>query len=159
DPGRLLRLATAVFTAWRRDRVVGVKSALAAEIVGRPITSASEYRAWCGRYDTVTAHDRQEMRHQSETLTSRARISLLMVLNSGSEPLLGRTIESVIRQPYPYWELIVADADAPVAVRKLLDDYRNRDSRVLGATSGAVGCYADALALAGGDVVGILDEG
>ena len=93
----------------------------------------------------------------------RPLFSVLVPVFNTEETCLRRCLDSVLAQLYPDWELCIADdASTEPHVRKVLEEYAARDSRVrvayrsrnghISATSNA------ALALARGDFVALLDH-
>ena len=93
----------------------------------------------------------------------RPLFSVLVPVFNTEEKCLRRCLDSVFAQLYPHWELCIADdASTEPHVRRVLEEYAARDSRVsvvyqsrnghISATSNA------ALELARGDFVALLDH-
>jgi GT2 family glycosyltransferase len=77
---------------------------------------------------------------------------------------LAAAIETVRRQLYPYWELcITGDGASAVGVRPLLESYAARDPRIrvqpLAGQGGGSEAVNDALAMAQGEFIALLDPG
>lgn len=61
----------------------------------------------------------------------RPRISILMPTYNTPEDMLRQTIQSVLAQLYPAWELCIADDGSPQPeVKRVLQEYAARDSRI-----------------------------
>ncbi len=97
-------------------------------------------------------------------LRVRPRISVLMATSDPEVPGLEESIDSVLAQTYPEWELCIADdASKGPLVRALLERFAREDDRIklrLRAAEGRV-CRAsnDALSLATGEFVALLGQG
>lgn len=59
----------------------------------------------------------------------KERISIIMPVYN-SEKYVSEAIESVCRQSYPCWELLVIDDGSTDGTSDILDDYKKRDSRI-----------------------------
>jgi len=99
----------------------------------------------------------------SAELPRQPLISVLMPVYDTPEAWLREAIESVMRQAYPHWELcIVNDASPQPHVKRVLEEYRQRDARIKIAHRDCNGQIAvasnDALALASGEFVALLDH-
>ncbi|HUJ77174.1 MAG TPA: glycosyltransferase, partial [bacterium] len=95
-------------------------------------------------------------------LERRPRISLIMPVYNTPEQWLRRAIASVQAQLYPHWELCIADdASTLPHVRRVLEEAA-ADARIRltfrEANGGIAAASNSALALAGGDFVGLLDH-
>jgi GT2 family glycosyltransferase/SAM-dependent methyltransferase len=91
------------------------------------------------------------------------KISIIMPVYNTNGKWLRLAIDSVIDQIYPNWELcIVDDASTKKDVRRILEEYSARDSRVkvkyLRENRGIAGASNEALAMASGEFVGFLDH-
>ena len=90
-------------------------------------------------------------------------ISVLLPVYNTPEKWLRLAIESVINQQYPRWELCIAD-DCSTAphVRKILEEYRQKDSRIKIVYRSENGHIARAtnsvLEIATGDFIALLDH-
>lgn len=89
--------------------------------------------------------------------------SVLLPVYETPEKWLRLCIESVLRQQYPHWELCIADdcSSAP-HVRKILEEYRQRDERIKVVYRTENGHIAQAsnsaLELAAGEFIALLDH-
>jgi GT2 family glycosyltransferase len=89
--------------------------------------------------------------------------SVLMPVYETPEEMLREAIESVLVQPYPHWELCIADdASRGPHVRRILEEYAAADGRVrvtFRETNGHIAATSNsALALATGEFVALLDH-
>jgi GT2 family glycosyltransferase len=90
-------------------------------------------------------------------------ISLVVPVWEPPLPFLTAMLESVLGQTYPRWELCLADGGSrDPAVREMLGRYSRHDShikvRFLATNRGIAGNSQEALALATGDYVALLDQ-
>lgn len=124
---------------------------------------ARNYAQWIEDFDTLSATDRGEIATHIAKFQTRPLISVIVPVYETPEPILRATIDSLIAQIYPHWELCVAD-DASKAphVRKVLEAYRQQDSRINLAfreTNGHISAASNsALKLATGEYVTLLDH-
>ncbi|MGY0634008.1 glycosyltransferase family 2 protein [Luteimonas sp. A478] len=112
------------------------------------------YQSWIQLYD-VPAPPREFSR---EPL-----ISIVLPVYNTEERWLRRCIESVIGQRYTNWELCICnDASTTPDVREILEEYRSCDPRIGVIHREANGHISaasnDALSLAAGEFVGLLDH-
>ncbi len=105
------------------------------------------------------------MRQDAEAMTAAPTFSLLMPTHDVDGALLRRTIDSLLAQCYPHWELHVALVGAPgqPQLRRMLEDYSAREPR-LRATVGLPApdvstALNAALDRATGEFVGLVDAG
>ena len=157
-PGGLEATLRAAIAALRRSGLQGIKDWL----VGTD-EPPDAYGDWVEEFDTLTAADRSAIRARVSALPRTPRISVIMPVYETAEPWLRRAIESVREQLYAEWELCIAD-DASKAphVRRVLEEYAARDPRirvVFRQQNGHISeASNDALALARGDYVALLDH-
>jgi glycosyltransferase involved in cell wall biosynthesis/SAM-dependent methyltransferase len=90
-------------------------------------------------------------------------ISIVTPVYNVAELWLRSAIESVREQIYPHWELcLVNDASTVECVKPILDDYAASDGRIrvkhLETNAGIAGASNQALDLATGEFVGLLDH-
>ena len=122
-----------------------------------------DYRNWVETYDTLSDTDRSLIRRHIDTLSRRPLISVVMPVYNTAESYLRDAIESVRRQLYPHWELCIADdGSSEPHVRRVLEEYREGDSRIAvmyrthnGHISAATN---SATTLATGEFVALLDH-
>ncbi|MDB5072055.1 MAG: putative glycosyltransferase [Candidatus Eremiobacteraeota bacterium] len=111
----------------------------------------------------VRPSDVERMRDVVPLLAVRPTFSVLMPVYETPEEMLREAIESVLAQPYPHWELCIADdASRAPHVRHVLEEYAAADGRVRVAfreTNGHIAATSNsALALATGDFIALLDH-
>ncbi|WP_283786878.1 glycosyltransferase family 2 protein [Bermanella sp. WJH001] len=79
-----------------------------------------------------------------------------------AERYLAHTIESVIAQTYPHWEMLLVDDSSPDNSNKLIESYAERDNRIklvkLKENSGAAVARNKAIELAKGRYISFLDS-
>lgn len=89
------------------------------------------YRDWITLYDSLSEEDCQAMTQRMETMEAPPVISLLLPVENPSKLLLRRTIESILNQKYPHWELCIAcHGNVIHDVRTLLENYTISDPRI-----------------------------
>ena len=128
------RLAVGVRVAHHVRARLGDREPHVLDEIGRQLErdrEGSDYQDWIDAYDTLTDADRTLIRRHIDTLPNRPLISILMPTYETSEAWLRRAIESVRHQLYPNWELCIADdaSEAP-HVRRIIEEYRERDPRI-----------------------------
>lgn len=90
-------------------------------------------------------------------------VSVVMPTYNPDLEYLGRAIESVLRQSYPFWELCICDdASTDEGVRRLLERYARQEPRIrctFRRENGGISlCSNDALQLATGEYIALLDH-
>lgn len=125
------------------------------------ITDA-HYRLWLHRH-RLNLEERARMATEIGGFTCTPLISLLTPVYDTDKCWLRKTIESVMAQIYPHWELcLVNDASTKTHVRLILDEFAAMDSRIkvthLSVNEGISSASNHALRLANGDFVGLLDH-
>ncbi|MEW6447354.1 MAG: glycosyltransferase [Bacillota bacterium] len=142
--------------AWRYLRRYGLKNAAA------PADYNRLYQIWIEKNEPKP-QDFPRLQSEAESLPYKPLISIVMPVCNTDEVWLRAAIESVRRQIYPHWELCIADdGSTRPHIRKVLDEYQQRDSRIkvtyLTENQGISGASNAALALATGEFVGLLDH-
>lgn len=104
-----------------------------------------------------------QIREECARFSYRPKISLVTPVWNTDERWLRRAIESVLEQVYDNWELCIADGGSTQeSVEWILKEYAEKDSRikvkVLGENKGISGNSNEALSLATGDFIGLLDH-
>jgi len=135
----------------------------AAQLSKNPIEVGYEYSQWIDRYDKLSTVDRAAIRRKIEALNYKPLISVLMPTFNTPEKWLRLAIESVRAQLYPNWELCIADdASSDPHVKRVLDEYQARDTRikvVWREIRGHISAASNsALEIAEGDFVAFLDH-
>lgn len=127
-------------------------------------SSAQDYEEWVARFDTLAAPDRAAFDAALGRFSRRPLISILVPVCNTPVRLLTLSIESVIAQIYPDWQLCIADdASTDPDVRATLERYRGKDARIRVVYRDAAGGVAlnsnAALGLATGEYVALLEPG
>lgn len=123
----------------------------------------SDYESWTHRHGDPGDDELSAMRDFLNQFPRRPLISVLMPVYNTPGRWLRRAIESVRAQVYPHWELCIADDCSPdPAVRKLLEHYQRRDSRIKISFRDENGHICEssnsALALCQGEFTALLDH-
>jgi GT2 family glycosyltransferase len=121
------------------------------------------YAQWVARVDTPDAATLARWRHDHALRSRRPLLSLVMPTYNSPERWLVACLESVLAQINDRWELCIADDASPdPAVRRVLDAYVARDSRirvVYREHNGHISAASNsALALARGEFIALLDH-
>lgn len=148
--------------AARRLRHDGPR-ALGRQILEAPNAERQDeaFRRWCERH-TPDRRRLAAMADEIGALRARPRFSVVTPVYNTEPALLRACIESVRAQIYPDWELCLCDdastrADTTAVVREAAADPRVR-VRVLEANRGIAEASNEALSLATGDFVVLLDH-
>ncbi len=122
-----------------------------------------DYAEWMRHHDTLTDEDRSLIRRHIASWDDPPTISVIMPVYNTPARFLREAIDSVRHQLYPHWELCIADDASPDArVRRILQDYARRDTRIRVHFRGENGHISrasnDALGMATGEFVALLDH-
>jgi GT2 family glycosyltransferase len=156
------RALTFGWRVYREEGAGGVVQTLRASI--RRVDSLHrQYQRWIALYDTITNDDLAAMRRHVATFATRPLISVVMPVYNTPQNLLYEAIESVRAQVYENWELCIADdSSTNPHVRRILDEYVRKEPRIKVVHRQINGHISrasnDALALASGDWVALLDH-
>ena len=145
---------TAVARSGRREQAV-----LHVSLDAKTLT---DYACWIERHEP-TAEALEQMRRQAAQLTDRPRISIAVPIYKPPIRLVTRSIDSVLAQTYPEWELcLVDDGSRDAALATVLQKYLQSDARIRLATlernCGISAATNQALRLAAGEYVAFLDH-
>jgi GT2 family glycosyltransferase len=104
-----------------------------------------------------------EMRDECSAFPYQPKISIITPVWNTDEKWLRQAIESVMDQVYQNWELCLADGGSTSPhVRRVIEEYADRDPRiriaVLDKNKGISGNSNEALAMASGEWIGLLDH-
>ncbi len=104
-----------------------------------------------------------EMREECSSFSYQPKISIITPVWNTDEKWLRLAIESVMNQVYQNWELCLADGGSTKPhVQRVLQEYADLDPRInvaiLGENKGISGNSNEALALASGEWIGLLDH-
>ncbi len=122
----------------------------------------TQFEVWLHQHRQKPA-DIERMRAELERFTYIPSISIIMPVHNTEEMWLRKAIESVQAQVYRNWEICaVNDASTKSYIAPLLDEYAASDPRIrikhLSARTGITGASSEALAMATGEFVGLLDH-
>ena len=123
---------------------------------------SAHYALWIKLHDRSSTRDRIKARKYLRKMPC-PRISIVMPVYNTPSRWLEKAIKSVRGQLYENWELCIADdASTDAHVREILNRYAAKDPRIkvhYRTENGHISaCSNDALALATGDYVGLLDH-
>jgi GT2 family glycosyltransferase/glycosyltransferase involved in cell wall biosynthesis len=153
-PATLLQL----FRIWRFCGMLALKLALL-----RLPKTGPRHEAWVQYRHTFDQAVKTGILSRIAEMPAPPLISILMPTYNTPERMLRETLDSVLNQLYPHWELCVADDGSPQPhVKKILQKYAARDGRIklfLGEENRGVSHASNrALSLAGGEFVVLLDH-
>lgn len=128
----------------------------------RRICPPDSYELWI-KYTSLSEEDKAAIKSRIESLNYKPTFSVVVPVYNVAEKWLRRCIESVLAQLYPYWELCIADdKSTDPAVRRVLEEYRRKDSRIkviYREKNGHISAASNsALELAGGEFIALLDN-
>ncbi|MDM8539355.1 glycosyltransferase, partial [Desulfobacterales bacterium HSG17] len=120
------------------------------------------YDHWLER-NSLSGKKAAEINKEIASFSYKPRISIIMPVYNVDETWLEKAIISVIDQAYSNWELCIADdASTRKHIRKLLNKYSAKDKRIkvkyLQKNMGISGASNEALSIASGEYVGLLDN-
>jgi len=120
------------------------------------------YSKWIKK-NNITNQRIEEIKNEITNFKYNYTISIIMPVYNVDRGWLEKAIDSVINQIYENWELcIVDDASTKKDVKKTLEEYSNKDSRIkvifLKKNIGISGASNKALTLATGEFIGLLDN-
>lgn len=124
---------------------------------------SADYQSWVKEYDSFDLDGKSLLKQRAANLGIWPLVSVLMPVYNTPEKWLRRAIDSVVAQVYQNWELCIADdASTKPHVRKVLQEYAQRDARIRVVYRETNGHISDAsnsaLALAKGDFCALLDH-
>jgi glycosyltransferase involved in cell wall biosynthesis len=111
-----------------------------------------------------SAHESQRnfLIEECKQFMIQPKISILMATWNSDEKWLRIAIESIINQIYSNWELCISDGASNDAVRNILHEYIDKDSRIhvkyLPHNLGISGNLNEALSFANGDYITFVDH-
>ena len=120
------------------------------------------YELWVRKH-RLTDADRKRIIDHIQSFSYRPTFSLIVPVYNTNEQWLRRCLDSVLTQLYPDWELCIADdASTDPLVRKVLEEYRDRDPRIRVVFRQENGHISEssnsALGMAAGEFVALLDH-
>ncbi len=126
------------------------------------INQEEAYKLWIEKNEPKEK-DLIEMKKEIDKFKYKPKISIIMPTWNPEEIWLKKAIDSVINQIYENWELCIADGGSNEPhVKKVLKMYFEKDKRIkikfLEKNLGIAGNSNEALKLATGDFIGLLDH-
>ncbi len=120
-----------LFAYWRKYGLKGVNDLLVSKVRQKSNFLSINYEEWIKIFGTLTDDDCQNIKKHLETFARKPLISVIMPTYNTPERWLRCAIDSVLGQLYPYWELCIADdASTEKHVRKVLEEYQEKDERI-----------------------------
>lgn len=122
----------------------------------------AQYQVWLKQH-VSSPRDLEGLKLAGTRFSYRPLISIVTPVYNTDPRWLRKAVDSVLAQIYPNWELCLAnDASTTMPVKAILDDYAAKDPRIrvkhLSVNQGIAGASAEALSLATGEFVGLLDH-
>ena len=123
---------------------------------------ADFYSQWITQLDRARS-SQGDHTEEIARMAYQPRFSVILPAFNTDKELLAATIQSVVEQVYPHWELCVAnDGSTASHVGPMLDEYQSRDSRIRvihRSQTGHISAASNsALSLATGDFIALLDH-
>jgi GT2 family glycosyltransferase len=121
-----------------------------------------QYPLWLMK-NSLSLSDITRIKAEVSTFKYKPIISIIMPVYNVDKAWLEKAIDSVLNQIYPHWELcIVDDASIRGHIRGILDYYSSIENRIkvkyLQQNQGIAGATNEALQLANGEFIGLLDN-
>ena len=153
------RIKTAL-QIWKKSGWQGVKTRVNEKYLSN---EQKRYKKWVKKFDKLTETDYQLIKSQLESFPAKPLISIVLPVYNIDEKWLRLCIESVRCQIYQNWELCSAVDRSPNShIRKVLEEYQNKDSRIkviFRETNGHISAASNsALEIATGDFSVLLDH-
>ncbi len=121
----------------------------------------NDYGIWISKNEPTPSKLKQYAR-ESRDFRYRPLISIVTPVFDPEVYWIKAAIDSVLAQAYDRWELCLADASTKEDVKACLKEYAGRDTRIkikfLAENKGISGNTNEAMAMAGGEFVGLLDH-
>lgn len=121
------------------------------------------YERWIHEVESLQIPTLAAQQAEISNWSFKPTISIVLPTFNTPEPLLRECLDSVVSQTYPYWELCIADdASTQLHVKELIAFYSSKEPRiryVFREKNGHISeCSNDALALASGEFIALLDH-
>jgi glycosyltransferase involved in cell wall biosynthesis/2-polyprenyl-3-methyl-5-hydroxy-6-metoxy-1,4-benzoquinol methylase len=122
----------------------------------------SEYQMWIERNEPTPA-ELIQFKNISQYFAYRPKISILIPVWNTDKNWLRLAIDSVVHQIYDNWELCIVDGGSTNRyIKPILEEYAKKNSRIkvkfLTENKGITGNSNEALSLATGEFIGLLDH-
>lgn len=126
DPRKISSTLTRMSSAWDRGGLLAVK-----QLLLQPPNEVSFGDIWLRYQKTITPDVEADIRDRIGKMQQRPLVSILLPVFGTSAERLRETIDSVLAQLYPDWELcVVVAALSQDQSRQTLREYAARDSRI-----------------------------
>ena len=127
-----------------------------------PFSPNPYYYGWLLR-NYPTTKQLAAMKADCEQFVQAPLFSIIMPVYNPPIPFLRQALDSILQQIYPHWQLCIADdASTNPEIRKVLEEYQQKDSRcqvVFRAQNGHISTASNsALAIATGEYVVLFDH-
>lgn len=161
-PSSLPRLARNAVRLLRYEGFPGVARAISRRLHGQQAAPPTgTYQQWLA--DRLGRQDALALQHEADNLPFRPLISIIVPVYNTPDAFLRACIDSVIRQYYRHWQLVLVDDASPdERVRQTLVEYAAIDSRIdvkFRSSNGHISRTSnDALAAARGEWIALLDH-
>jgi O-antigen biosynthesis protein len=131
-PERFRNLRNELLIAWKKRGWTGVKLYLATLMMTRQKISPTSYEYWINVYDTITSFDRKKILERIEILKYKPLLSIIMPVHNINEKWLSLSINSILSQLYPEWELYIVcnSATVPPRILHILKKYQSNDQKI-----------------------------
>lgn len=91
----------------------------------------NSYNKWIKSYDTLTNVDHNGIQEHIATFEKYPLLSVVLPVYNTSEKFLRKSIESVVNQIYPHWELFIQDTiSSQPNISRILKEYADKDVRI-----------------------------
>jgi len=95
------------------------------------IIDHNNYTNWINRYDTLTVKNRSTLLKQVSGFSKQPIISIQLTRHTTCAEKLEKTIDSIINQIYPHWELCIPNyVSTDITIQNILRKYTENDSRI-----------------------------
>ena len=150
---RLIRLAFRIKKHGFKDIIAGNKK----RVSSHKINNNEIYSTWIQKNEATA----EELREQKKIhLKQVPKMSIITLALSTTERRLIDSVESIISQTYPYWELGIIARSEDTSTREILKRYSKKDNRIksvlLADNKSLPACLNQASALTTGEFIGIL---
>ncbi|HEY9245662.1 MAG TPA: glycosyltransferase, partial [Candidatus Methanoperedens sp.] len=113
-------------------------------------------------FEDLTQIRIEKIKEEIKNFSYNPKISIITPVWNPDEKWLRKAIESVAKQTYTNWELCLADGDSKPEIRKILKEYADKNDKIkvkfLSANNGISGNSNEALSMATGEFVGLMDH-
>ena len=157
-PGKLHPSLRRLYKGWQIKGFLAVK-----HLVNDIPLEVDRRDQWLNYQKQLNTHGCKEIQELILQMKDKPMISILMPTYNTTPAILRETLDSVLNQLYPVWQLcVVDDASSDPKVRKILEQYARQDSRIKLSfqeiNAGIAKTTNRALKMAEGEYVALLDH-